>query len=39
MKNAMRYALEAILFIGIFLVLFLSYAAQREPTNFIYYNF
>jgi hypothetical protein len=39
MKKIPQYGLEAGLFIGIFLLLFLSYAAQREPTNFIYYNF
>lgn len=39
MKNLPRYFAEAIMFICLFLILFLNYAAQREPTNFIYYNF
>lgn len=39
MKTIIRYVVEAGLFLGIFLLLFFSYAAQREPTNFIYYNF
>lgn len=39
MKTIIRYALEAFIFISAFLLLFLNYAAQREPSNFIYYNF
>lgn len=39
MKNLPRYIWEAVTFVAVFLTLFLNYAAQREPTNFIYYNF
>ena len=39
MKRVQRYFCEFMIFFGIYLLLFLNYAAQREPTNFIYYNF
>jgi len=40
MKNAaVRYAIEFVTFLLLFLVVFVCYHLRSEPTKFIYYNF